>query len=175
MEKEKETEKALIEKAQSGSSEAMLAMLKKYEPLIKKLCAGANDREELADELTASFLEALKTFDPKRGVYFPLYIHRRLRAVRTKMIRQWIRQKETEELDEGTTPAVEETRPTLRDLMQGIHFTEEEKKYLEACLAGQNWQETCRTCGFNPSRLFQVRKAIIEKIRKKWYIHPRGK
>lgn len=75
-----EEETKWIQEARQGDKEAMMRLLKKYEPLLRKLVAGETrlDWEDLLQDLTLAFLKGVKAYDSAKGVYFAYYIRRLL-------------------------------------------------------------------------------------------------
>lgn len=85
-----EEEKKLLEAAQNGSKEAVMALIRRYEPLFRRLAAGETrmDWEDIRQDLVVVFLESLRDFDREKGIYFAWYIRQRLYWAKTRMIRK---------------------------------------------------------------------------------------
>lgn len=85
----------LVIKAKEGSQDAKMELIRLYTPLIassvKKYTVGKESREDLRQEATLAFLEAIDRFNPERGKFGAFagkYIFGRLKNYFTRNLRR---------------------------------------------------------------------------------------
>ena len=71
---------ALAARAAAGERAAEETLILAFKPLILKLAAPFPDFEDAKADGALWLIEAVRAFDPNRGVYFPVYVKRTLSA-----------------------------------------------------------------------------------------------
>lgn len=71
---------ALAARAAAGERAAEETLILAFKPLIVKLAAPFPDFEDAKADGALWLIEAVRAFDPNRGVYFPVYVKRTLSA-----------------------------------------------------------------------------------------------
>lgn len=172
----------LLKSAQKGDQSSLEALLAQYKPLIESLAAHffteelpAHDREDLRQEATLGFYQALKKYDPDRGVSFGYFAkvcihHRLISYLRSlKRLEQVVLVDEEsilEEVDLSTNPAQmlieEEKYSTLCKQVDKL-LSDYEKRVWWLYLAGRTAKEVAANLGSDEK---SVQNAIY-RIRKK--------
>lgn len=168
-----EFEMELVKKAQDGEEEARLALLSRFNPLIRKLCTGEDDWEDLKEELILEFLERLAAYDRDSGIYFPYYIRRYLCWKKVKHIRDKRKRLGYETLNPEDLEGEEmemEKKPTMEEILAKVDFSDKEMEFLRLTSAGLLPGEIMKQCHMTRERYYRTRKRVVEKVREKWRI-----
>jgi len=171
-----EEETKWIQEARQGDKEAMMRLLKKYEPLLRKLVAGETrlDWEDLLQDLTLAFLKGVKAYDSAKGVYFAYYIRRLLYwkkgdIIKTaaKRFRSEVHSLEgLEDIPDERVPLRMDPMEAVRKIADSLPFTPEDRKLLAAILRGDSWQTITSRTGMSRAAYYRARARLFASLRK---------
>ncbi|WP_307974397.1 sigma-70 family RNA polymerase sigma factor [uncultured Dialister sp.] len=170
-----EEEKKLLEAAQNGSKEAVMALIRRYEPLFRRLAAGETrmDWEDIRQDLVVVFLESLRDFDREKGIYFAWYIRQRLYWAKTRIIRKAMERsshevykEEEEEMAAEDPCGREQPLEALHRALATLKLPPDERKILDALLRGKSVPQILKETGKSRSSYYRSRGHILQRLRR---------
>lgn len=171
-----EEELDLVRKAQKGDTGAMELLLRKYEPLFRKLTAGETfmDWEDIRQELVLSFLEGVKAYDPDRGIYFGFYMKQKLYWKKNHLIaastkrrgREVHNLEETEEMGKEDTYGEEDLSRRLYRVAEHLSLPPEEKIIFAGLMKGEKPACLIQKTGGSRSSYYRFRASLMDRLRK---------
>ena len=169
-----EEEMRLIQKAKEGDEASVMALIHRYEPLFKKLCAGEThmEWEDIRQELSLSFLESLAAYDPSKGIYFGYYIKQRLYWKKIALITASIkrREKEIHSMEEteamGKEDSYEEKSLSqkLNDLAHSLPLSPKEKLIFQGLMKGEKPAHLIKKLGTGRTSYYRCRASLMKKL-----------
>lgn len=166
----------LVSSYQKGDESALLKLLKKYDPLLKKRAEsiGCMDFEDAEQELIAEFIRVVKCFDRHKEVYFSFYIKQRMCWRQEKLNREWIPIYENEVAEETIGEEIihmEEIKKNEKELVKEIEstipLTRNEKILLLAIAFDEPIEITRQTLGWSRATYYRKKSIFLNKLKRK--------
>lgn len=170
-----EEERKLIVKAKAGDRDAMAALIGRYEPLFRKLAAGETrmDWEDIRQDLSVSFLEGVKAFEPEKGTYFPYYIRQRLYWEKLHMVERMMKRcsQEIQSLA-GVENIPDESKngrdhlEVLQEIAKSLPLSEAERVLLDALIRGERVEDMAEKLAMSRASCYRLRAKLFMTLRK---------
>lgn len=170
-----EEERKLIVKAKAGDRDAMAALIGRYEPLFRKLAAGETrmDWEDIRQDLSVSFLEGVKAFEPEKGTYFPYYIRQWLYWEKLHMVERMMKRcsQEIQSLA-GVENIPDESKSgrdhleVLQEIAKSLPLSANERALLSALLRGERVEDMAEKLAMSRASCYRLRAKLFMTLRK---------
>ena len=166
-------ERKLIVKAKAGDRDAMAALIGRYEPLFRKLAAGETRMEDIRQDLSVSFLEGVKAFEPEKGTYFPYYIRQRLYWEKLHMVERMMKRcsQEIQSLA-GVENIPDESKSgrdhleALQEIAKSLPLSEAERVLLDALIRGERVEDMAEKLAMSRASCYRLRAKLFMTLRK---------
>lgn len=164
----------LISSYWKGDEGALLKLLEKYKPLIKKEASSLSEMyfEDAMQEMIEEFIRSVKLFTEEKKVYFCIFLRRRLHWKILILKRRWIPIYECEVLEEtvGTEEiSFPESRSNVDEMVDEIadyfKFSKEEKILLLSILTNEPAEAVAKKLGYNRRTYFRHKNLLLERLK----------
>lgn len=178
-----EEESALVAAAREGASDAMMELVTRYEPLLRRAAGQAHFasiRDDALAEATVSFVRAVRDYDDAAGVPFAGFgkarVYGDLRTLARRMIHTWQREATVDDRrEEGFWDAIEDEgaaedltrleRASMIAVALRV-LTERERDVIERLyFRGHTQKEVAAALGLTQQAVAAIKKRALGKMR----------
>lgn len=181
----REDEADLVAACRAGEHEALSALIKKYHPIVKRLCAsmlGSGEVEDLVQDIFVKVLNKIRGFEGRAALFSWIYeiaLNHCRDELRKRKRRKWFSLQamaaeavEQIPLDEASASDQLEAGELRRHLRQALNKLEPKYRELVVLrdLEGLSYEEVAQASGITEklvkSRLFQARQLLADKMQR---------